>query len=116
MNQDRKRQLQEAYKNRKVVGCVFIVRNAKNGRFYLNYSDVSAAAKNTFDLAVSSGTAYKPVMINDWKEHGASAFSFEILEEIEKTEEQSDREFRDDLATLTDLWLEKLSEPGARYL
>lgn len=47
-------------------------------------------------------------MAQVWKQHGASAFSFEVLEEIEKKEAQTDREFSDDVAVLLELWTEKL--------
>jgi hypothetical protein len=47
--------------------------------------------------------------MEDWKLYGASSFSFEILEEIHKKETQSDREFADDVATLLELWTEKMN-------
>jgi hypothetical protein len=46
-------------------------------------------------------------MLKDWKTFGKEAFSFEVLEELEKKESQSDREFKEDLATLLEIWNEK---------
>ncbi len=46
-------------------------------------------------------------MMDAWKESGASGFSFEVIEEIERNETQTDREFSDDVNTLLELWLEK---------
>lgn len=112
---NRKKELIRQYKERKVTGCVFVVRNTQNGRYYLNYSDVSAAARNSFDLAVNTGGEYKPCMRGDWKEYGARAFSFEVLEELDKKDTQTSREFIEDLKTLTELWAEKLGEPEKRY-
>ncbi len=111
---DSKKALKEAYKNRKITGCVYIVRNARNGRYYLNYSDVGAAPANSFALSVSAGSPFKPGMAADWKEHGAQAFVLEILEEMEKKEAQSPREFAGELAVLADLWAEKF-DAALRY-
>ncbi|MDR2909676.1 MAG: GIY-YIG nuclease family protein [Oscillospiraceae bacterium] len=111
----RKKELREEYKNRRVTGCVYIVRNLRNGRFYLNYSDVCAAAKNSWDLSARFGDPFKPAMREDWREHGPDAFSFEILEELVKNEDRTDREFTEDLQILTELWLEKLGSTGKRY-
>jgi hypothetical protein len=44
----------------------------------------------------------------DWEKYGTEAFIFEILEELEKKETQSDKEFKDDLDTLKEIWLERL--------
>lgn len=114
MKENRKELIRQ-YKERKVVGCVFVVRNTQNGRYYLNYSDVAPAAKNTFDMSVQTGGDYKPCMRNDWRQYGAQSFIFEVLEELEKKDTQSSAEFTADLKTLTDLWAEKLGEPEKRY-
>jgi len=39
--------------------------------------------------------------------YGAEAFSFEILEEIEKKDSQTTDEFKEDLMVLEQLWAEK---------
>lgn len=49
-------------------------------------------------------------MMDAWKESGASQFSFEVIEEMEKKETQTEQEFSDDVNTLLELWLEKQQE------
>jgi hypothetical protein len=49
-------------------------------------------------------------MLKTWKQYGADSFSFEIVEEIEKKETQTQRQFSDDLNTLLELWNEKKME------
>jgi len=39
-------------------------------------------------------------MMDAWKETGAAGFSFEVIEELERNETQSDREFSDDVNTI----------------
>jgi hypothetical protein len=41
---------------------------------------------------------------------GNPPFAFEVLEEIEKGETQTDIEFQADLSALKELWLEKLAD------
>lgn len=48
-------------------------------------------------------------MAQAWKSHGAAAFSFEVLETLEKKEAQSDQEFSEDIDILYQLWAEKLN-------
>ena len=43
----------------------------------------------------------------DWDKFGAHSFVMEILEELERMKEQTPKEFREDLNTLKDIWLEK---------
>ena len=63
-----------------------------------------AAAKNRFDFM---GDSYMKIA-NDYKAQKGDGFVFETLEELEKGEEQSDQAFKEDLALLKTIWLEKL--------
>ena len=67
-------------------------------------------AMNRYQFLVTSGTCPEPCMAEAWKQYGPSSFSFEVLEELQKKEIQTDREFSDDVNTLLDLWLEKQSQ------
>lgn len=68
-------------------------------------------SKNRFAFSTSTNFCPEACMAQAWKQHGAAAFSFEVLEEIEKKETQTDREFSDDVAVLLELWSEKLKGP-----
>lgn len=46
-------------------------------------------------------------MAEAWKRHGASVFTFEVLETLQKKDDQTDREFSDDIDVLYELWSEK---------
>ena len=43
-------------------------------------------------------------MREDWERYGIGAFSFAVLEELEKKETQSEAEFARDIETLLELW------------
>jgi len=64
--------------------------------------------KNRFEFSVSINSCPETCMIKAWNQFGASAFTFEILEEMQKKETQTDREFSDDLNTLLEIWTENL--------
>lgn len=49
-------------------------------------------------------------MQEDWKKFGADAFSFEVVEELEKEDAQSMDEFKEDLEVLLEIWLDKFGD------
>ena len=63
--------------------------------------------RNRFEFALATKTAIEPSMRNEWVKYGAASFSFEVLEEIRKGKDQTDKEFLDDIAALYEMWLER---------
>ena len=63
---------------------------------------------------VSSGSCLDYRLNKDWTAFGGEAFIFEMLEALEKKQEQTRDEFIDDLKMLEQLWSEKL-DPLTRY-
>jgi hypothetical protein len=59
--------------------------------FGLNYGDIHLSKE----------------LIKDWQEYGQENFIFEVLDQL-KAEENPLYDYRNDLKTLEDLWLEKL--------
>ncbi|HWP51232.1 MAG TPA: GIY-YIG nuclease family protein [Clostridia bacterium] len=108
MDASSKKALKAQYKNRIVVGGVFTVRCAAGDAAWLRSTTDMQGSENRFTFSVSTNSCPEVCMTKAWKQHGASAFSFEIIEAIEKKEEQTDREFSDDVAVLLQMWSEKL--------
>jgi hypothetical protein len=65
--------------------------------------------KNRFEFSKGFGSCVEPVIQNDWTAFGAEKFSFEVLEEITKGENQTAEEFKSDLFLLKKIWAEKLA-------
>ncbi len=105
---DRRRELINKYKQRKISGGVYKITNADNGRFLLESGIDLAAIRNRFDFSVETNTCMYHLLRRDWSGHGAQAFSFEVLEELEMKDDQNQRQFRDDLKELAEIWREKL--------
>ncbi|WP_010250430.1 GIY-YIG nuclease family protein [Acetivibrio cellulolyticus] len=101
-----KKALKEQYKNRTVIGGVYCIKC--NSNLWIRATKNMQGSKNRFAFSVLNNYCPETCMIESWNQFGASNFTFEILEELEKKETQTDREFSDDVNTLLEIWTEKL--------
>ncbi|WP_077611243.1 GIY-YIG nuclease family protein [Clostridium sp. Marseille-P2415] len=107
-----KKALKEQYKNRVLIGGVYCIKCNGNINLWIRATTDMQGSQNRFAFSVSTDFCPETCMIEAWNQFGASAFSFEILEEIQKKETQTEREFSDDVNTLLEIWTEKLMERG----
>jgi hypothetical protein len=105
-----KKELIEKYKERQVVGGVYIIRNKINNKVLLDAATDLQASKNRFEFSKQIGVCTNLKLQKDWNEFGSSQFVFEVLEELEKGKTQTASEFLDDISVLKDMWLDKISE------
>lgn len=108
MDKDRRRQLREQYKSRRVTGGIYRIVNRENGRFYLRSTDDIQATRNWYDSCRRFGSCFLPPIQKDWNAFGMGVFALEELDLLEKGGDQTDAEFRGDLQALYELWDEKL--------
>lgn len=112
---DRKKELMLEYKERKLIGGIYIISNTANGK-YLLLSDVNIkSVKNRFEFSQSTNSCVMPKLQKDWKEFGNKVFTLEILEELEKKETQTDKEFKEDLDLIVEVWAEKYDESKSYF-
>ncbi|MCL2684121.1 MAG: hypothetical protein FWE55_02655, partial [Synergistaceae bacterium] len=83
--------------------------NIHTGKIFLDSTTDMRAGRNRFDFSQKTGNCTYKNIQEDWKISGPNAFEFEVLEELERRDTQTDHEFESDIATLKGLWLEKLS-------
>lgn len=102
-----KKELKEKYKNRVVIGGVYCFKCNITNQTWLRATTDMKGMKNRFVFSVSANSCPDAYLIEAWKQHGAASFSFEMLEEIEKKETQTDSEFLEDVNILLELWKEK---------
>ncbi len=102
-----KRELQQQYKNRVVIGGVYCVICEGNGHTWIRSAKDIAGQKNKYEFFIKTNLCPEPGMNADWSRYGAESFRFSVLEELEKGEIQTDREFTEDLKVLLELWNEK---------
>jgi hypothetical protein len=110
MDSARKKALRDAYKNRKVVGGVCCIRCSDSQRVWIQATNDVESLKNRFEFAIATKSAPDPSMRGEWMKYGTDSFSFTVLEEIKKREDETDAEFADDLQVLHDIWMEKYQQ------
>ena len=107
MKPQNKKDLIAAYKQRAQIGGIYAVTNTQTGRSLVLASAEIGGIRKRYEFAEATGGCFHPKLQEDAKTYGNGAFSFAVLEEMEKKATQTDREFADDLDVLLSLWLEK---------
>ncbi len=86
---------------------VFQIRNTRDDKVFIDSSMNVPGKINRHKFALNMGKhASKPLQA-DWDEFGEAAFEFETIEPVEPRDD-SNYDYKADLLTLEDLWLEKL--------
>ena len=111
---DKRKTLINEYRQGKIIGGIYRVTNTRNGTYLLDHAANLQSKQNSFNFMVSSGSCLDYRLNKDWTAFGGEAFIFEMLEALEKKQEQTRDEFIDDLKMLEQLWSEKL-DPSTRY-
>lgn len=107
MEKYKKRELRNRYKDKVIIGGVYCIKCNENNHIWIKSVRDMSGSKNRFEFAVSTNSCPEPDLRIEWAEYGAKSFSFVILEEIKKKENQSEREFLNDINVLLEMWLEK---------
>jgi hypothetical protein len=105
-----KKELQAEYKERQIIGGVFAVKNTLTGKMLIDSTADIQGSINRFEFSKKTGSCVSMKLQKDWKPVDAPPFIIEILEELEKTNNQTDAEFKSDILTLKEMWLEKLAD------
>lgn len=114
MKPQNKKDLIAAYKQRAQIGGIYAVTNSNTGKSLVLASADIAGIRKRYEFAEATGGCFHPKLQQDVNRFGSGAFTFAVLEELEKKPTQTDREFGDDLAVLLSLWLEKY-DPATLY-
>lgn len=103
MDTQSKKKLIAQYKDRKLTGGVYAIINTENGKTLLAAETNLAGSKNKFDFCLKTNLCSFSKLTEDWKRYGGKVFLFKILDELEKKDTQSDKDFKEDLAALLEL-------------
>lgn len=114
MDSARKKELKNAYKSKPVTGGICCIRCSGNQRLLIKATEDIESLRNRFNFAMVTKTCPDPSMRDEWAKYGGKSFSFEVLEEIRKGEDQTEKEFSDDINDLYTMWLEKCQECDLR--
>jgi hypothetical protein len=105
MDKNRRKELQEQYKEVKTYMGIFQIKNNVNGKVFI---DSSRNLKNqwlTIKWQLDAGRFANSQLQKDWKDFGEEAFTYEVLEEKE-TDKIED--IRWELKQMEKQWLEKI--------
>ena len=90
---------------------VFQIRNTTNDKVFIDSSTNLPGKINRHRFALNAGLHASKELQADWNELGEAAFEFETIERVEPRDD-ANYDYKADLATLEDLWLEKLEPYG----
>jgi len=114
MDKQSKKDMSTAYKEKKKTGGIYAIRNSVTGKALLGATQDMVGFRNRFSFSQATDSCVHPKLEADWKKFGGQSFVLETMEVLEKKNDQTDREFADDIAVLKDLWLEKM-DPASLY-
>ncbi|MFA6808305.1 MAG: GIY-YIG nuclease family protein [Eubacteriales bacterium] len=109
MEKQYRKEMQAAYKERKIVGGICAIKNTTNGKMVLAAVVDLQVYENRFKFSQVTGSCLDLRLQKDWIKYGSNAFVFEVLEELKKKETQTSKEFNEDIKTLKEIWLEKIA-------
>ncbi len=105
-----KKELLKSFREQREVGGVYAIKSTVTGKSLVISTTTISKAENQFAFARQTGSCVHPVIARDWETHGAGTFTLEILERMERKDEQSEGEFREDVRALEGLWREKIGQ------
>ena len=101
------KELKEEYKQRKHKMGVFQIKNKVNGKVFIGSSTDLQAIWHRQKLQLGIGMHPNKKLQEDWKEHGAENFIYEIIEEI-KISEDNTVDYKKEIKTLEEMNIEEL--------
>ena len=110
---DRRKEINREYKERKIPSGVFQVRNTQNGKVLLVSSLNLEGRLNRHKFQLTTGVHPNKELQEDWKQFGPDKFEFEILEVV-KVKDDPDFNLEDELTLLEQIWLEKVDPFGEK--
>jgi hypothetical protein len=109
---DRKRELKKDYKQNPPPMGVYQIRNTINGKVLVGVSLNLPGILNREKFALKMGGHFNRALQADWNQFGGESFAFEVVEELKpKGDAAADKA---DLATLEEIYLDKLRPYGER--
>jgi hypothetical protein len=107
----RRKELQQQYKQTLPEAGIYRIVNRETNKSLISSTMNLSSIQNKLAFAQSTKTAsvLDQRLANDLQQYGFDAFSVEVLERYDPTPEQTRAEIQADLATLVDLWREKLA-------
>lgn len=111
MDKSKRKELLEEFKQIKTYMGIIQITNKVNGKIFVDSYPNLKNKWMTIKMQLDMGRFTNLELQKDWKEHGAEAFTYEVLEE-QKTDDVTDMKW--ELKMMEKPWLEKLQPYGDR--
>lgn len=108
-----KKELKKEYQQNPPAMGIYQIRNLVNEKIFVGSSMNLRGIFNRSPLELKAGRHFNKRLQADWNEFGGENFAFEILDELSPTENPG-YDYREDLASLEEIWLEKMKPYGER--
>jgi hypothetical protein len=105
------KQLKKDYQQTPRPMGILLIRNNRNDKVFLIASVDLPGAVNRHKFQLNAGGHANKTLQADWNQLGADAFAFEIVDELTPRSDLK-LDYRAELTSLEDLWLEKLQPFG----
>nr|WP_320025153.1 GIY-YIG nuclease family protein [uncultured Acetobacterium sp.] len=103
-----KKEIITAYKEKKSVGGIYIIRNTRSGKLFLDATPNIVGIENRFEFSKKTKLCFTIKLQKEWTPENSDDFTIEILEELEMRADQTKKSFKEDLEILKKMWQEKL--------
>ena len=106
MQPDKKKLKKDYQQSARPMG-VFLIRNNVSDKVFLGVSPNLDGVINRHKFQLQNGVHANKALQADWNALGTTSFAFEIVDELTPSQAPA-RDYRQELALLEKLWLEKL--------
>lgn len=113
MDKKTRKELKKEYQQTHPPMGVYQIRNMVNKKIYIGTALNLTGVFNGSRAQLNAGSHMNRELQSEWRDFGSDKFIFEILDELTATE-GPDHDYRDDLAFLEEVWLEKEQPYGER--
>ncbi|NLT58350.1 MAG: GIY-YIG nuclease family protein [Clostridiales bacterium] len=111
---ERKKQLKAQYLAARPEMGILMLRCLPTGTVYLQAAPDVKGRLNRVVFSLNFGNHYDRALQEAWNQHGEAAFEISVLDTLDYDEDPARLDYREDLETLLQVWLEKL-EGSVRF-
>lgn len=109
---NRRKELKELYKTMKPDMGIFIIKSNINDKCYIEVTQDLKGTINSTKFRLDLGKHINKDLQKQWKEHGESSFTIEMLEKLKYDKDEAKTDYSEELSILKMLWEERLSKEG----
>jgi len=108
-----KKELKKQYKQNQPRMGIFQIKNLVNGKIFIGRGLNVQGIINSAKFQLAHGSHINSELQKDYKHFGEQNFSFEVIDYLDPKEDP-DYDYSRDLASLEEIWIEKLEPYGDR--